>query len=95
MHLSQLMSHNSDTPLKGAIFTYSFFLDSLPIAETGYFGEGAVSFYLDELQCNGSELQLTDCSYRNRTDPCVVDDAGHVDTGVICRGKHGIQTLVK
>ena len=68
-----------------------FRLAGPPIAvQSSYFGRGTGTILTSGAQCNGSELQLTDCQ---RTSLIGICNHGH-DVGVICHGEFGtLRTL--
>ena len=59
-----------------------------PVA--GFFGEGSGPIWYDEVDCTGSETNITQCSHLGLGQ----HDCNHTkDAGVVCRGKSRHQTL--
>ena len=51
----------------------------------GFFGTGIGRIHLDDLQCNGTEERLVNCTHRGTG----VHNCGHAeDAGVICLSKY-------
>ena len=67
----------------------TFQLAGPPIAVgSSYFGRSTGPILLSGVQCNGSELQLTDCQKTALNALLIFCDHGH-DVGVICHGEFG------
>ena len=54
------------------------------VFNNAYFGAGVGPIYLSNVECTGSEANLTDCSH----DSTVICSGGHTeDAGVRCQGR--------
>ena len=58
------------------------FLGALEVKKESYFGREGSDFSMDQVQCQGDEARLTDCSYSTQDD-CGASEAA----SVICMGK--------
>ena len=56
----------------------------------GYYGQGSDPIWLDNVQCSGSELSLSQCSHYNWGD----ENCGHdEDVGVECSGRRAVADI--
>ena len=54
------------------------------VRKSAYFGEGSGSIFLDDVNCNGRESSIFECSHRNFGEH---DCKHYEDVGVVCYGE--------
>ena len=69
-------------------------LGSVPV-DSARFGEGLGSILLDDLECDGSEDTLTNCSRKGNIMLFETNCDHGEDAGVICQGELTLQTVTQ